>query len=174
MISIEKFLIGSSKGVVYVSAQQDYMTYQDMVHRTLESIGDLTDVCKKLEMAKSTQALESAAEKMRNKTFTVGIMGEFRRGKSTVINALLGSSIIPSDIIPTSATLNYVRWDTKPGAVINFKDGSKKKVAVEWCQYATNFEKEHDGKEWNYLLIPDTTVVLGRSFEALVASYKEK
>jgi len=51
---------------------------------------------------------------------------------------------------------------------------AKKKVAVEWCQYATNFEKEHDGKEWNYLLIPDTTVVLGRSFEALVASYKEK
>ena len=51
---------------------------------------------------------------------------------------------------------------------------AKKKIAIQWCQYATDFELQHGGKEWNYLLIPDTTVVIGRSFEALISGYKEK
>ena len=112
-------------------ANRGYVTYQNMVQSALESIAALSKICGKLDMQQSKQALESAAEKMRNKIFTVGIMGEFSRGKSTVINALLGKEIVPSDIVPTSATLNYVRWDTNPGAFVNFKDGSSKKVSVD-------------------------------------------
>ncbi len=50
---------------------------------------------------------------------------------------------------------------------------AKKDAAVRWCKYATDFEKEHCGKAWHYLLIPDTTIVADRSFEKLVADYKE-
>lgn len=50
---------------------------------------------------------------------------------------------------------------------------AKKDAAVQWCKNASKFESEHNGKNWHYLLIPDTTVVADRSFEKLVADYKE-
>ena len=125
------------------SAQQSYTSYHKMVHQTLESISSLAKICEELDMIQSKNALENSAEKLRDKTFSVGIMGEFKRGKSTVINALLGQNIIPSDILPTSATLNYVRWATKKGAVINFKDGRSIIIDVnDIINYVTKLTEE--------------------------------
>ena len=51
---------------------------------------------------------------------------------------------------------------------------AKKKEAVKWCEIATNFELEHNGKAWHYLLIPDNTVKLDRTFEKLAHDHEVK
>ena len=51
---------------------------------------------------------------------------------------------------------------------------AKKDAALKWCEIATNFENEHYGKPWHYLLIPDNIVVIGRTFEKLVNDCKAK
>lgn len=51
---------------------------------------------------------------------------------------------------------------------------AKKEAALKWCEIATDFEKKHNGKTWHYLLIPDNTVTLDRSFEKLVRDYEAK
>ena len=51
---------------------------------------------------------------------------------------------------------------------------AKKDAALKWCEIASNFEKEHYGKPWYYLLVPDNTVVIGRTFEKLVNDCKAK
>ena len=127
------------------NAQQDYTRYQRMLAQSLEANTALALVCGQLHLDKSKQALEDAAEEVKSKTFTVGIMGEFRRGKSTVINALLGKNIVPSDIVPTSATLNYIRWGQTPSAVIHFKDGSSKNIDVsDISGYVTKITAESE------------------------------
>ena len=122
-----------------------YMSYQAMVSQTNQGMANLSDICNSLGLNDYVNSLEGTRERMQNKTFSVGIMGEFKRGKSTVINALLGQEIVPSDIVPTSATLNYVCWDTKPGAVVHFKDGTKKEIAVEQLSdYVTKITAESE------------------------------
>lgn len=51
---------------------------------------------------------------------------------------------------------------------------AKKEAALKWCEIATDFEKEHHGKPWYYLLVPDNTVVVGRTFEKLINDCKAK
>ena len=51
---------------------------------------------------------------------------------------------------------------------------AKKSAALKWCEIATDFEKKHNGKSWHYLLIPDNTITLDRSFEKLVRDYEAK
>ncbi len=51
---------------------------------------------------------------------------------------------------------------------------AKKDAAIKWCKIATQFEQKHYGKPWYYLLIPDNTVVLDRTFEKLVTDFKAK
>lgn len=58
------------------------------------------------------------------------VVGEFKRGKSTFINALLGEEILPSDVLPTTATINRVVFGSLPSAVIRFKDGQEQSIAV--------------------------------------------
>jgi small GTP-binding protein len=41
------------------------------------------------------------------------VLGEFNAGKSTFINALLGESVVPTGIVPTTATLNRLVWSSE-------------------------------------------------------------
>ncbi len=66
---------------------------------------------------------EQLLDKLRKKEYTVAFCGHFSAGKSSMINALMGSEVLPSSPIPTSA--NVVKIKTgKKGARIIMKDGS--------------------------------------------------
>jgi len=96
-------------------------------------------------MSEQDDDLGKLRERLQNHVFSVGIMGEFKRGKSTVINALLGQEIVPADIVPCSATLNYVKWSPEKFAEVHFKDGNVKKVSVdELSGYVTKITQESE------------------------------
>jgi GTPase SAR1 family protein len=71
--------------------------------------------------ALAAQAAE-LRERVEERRFTVAVLGEFKRGKSTFINALLGDQVLPSDIAPTTATINRVIYGLRPCATLYFKD----------------------------------------------------
>jgi tetratricopeptide (TPR) repeat protein len=50
----------------------------------------------------------------------VAVMGEFNSGKSTFVNALIGETIAPMGVTPTTATINLLQY------------GQRKKVRVVW------------------------------------------
>lgn len=126
----------------------NYTNYQSMVTTittAINRLGASNGVLADLKMEEQRVDLMKAGEKLQNHLFSVGIMGEFKRGKSTVINALLGADIVPSDIVPCSATLNYIRYDTNPNAEVRFKDGSSKNVGVdELSDYVSKITEESE------------------------------
>lgn len=123
----------------------NYIGYQSMLTSVTTGMAQLDGICKRLSMEGQATELKNLEERLKNHIFSVGIMGEFRRGKSTVINALLGQEIVPADIVPCSATLNYVKWNVNKGAEIYFKDGTVQSVDVEdLAKYVTKITKESE------------------------------
>lgn len=61
--------------------------------------------------------------------FYLVVLGEFSRGKTELINSLLGEKLLPVSIRPTTATINIIRYGANKRAVIIFKDGQKKEIA---------------------------------------------
>ena len=45
-----------------------------------------------------------------NEPFTIVILGEFKRGKSTIINALLGKELAPTNVSPETYTINEISY----------------------------------------------------------------
>lgn len=47
--------------------------------------------------------------------FVLVVIGDFKQGKSTLINALLGESVVTTDVIPETVTINHIQYgsDTK-------------------------------------------------------------
>lgn len=53
---------------------------------------------------------EQDIHKCKESPFTIVVTGDFKRGKSTLINALLGEEIVPTDVTTETVTLNRISY----------------------------------------------------------------
>lgn len=62
---------------------------------------------------------------------TVAIVGQFSSGKSTFLNALLGSEILPSGLTPVTSKPTFIRYGTAPGLSVLYENGRELYLGVE-------------------------------------------
>ena len=74
-----------------------------------------------LEMSSWVDAAKKLQERLTSERFRVIVLGEFKRGKSTFINSLLGQEILPAFATPCTAIINEIKWDQQRRAVLHFK-----------------------------------------------------
>lgn len=74
------------------------------------------------ELARNVQKILQDVSRDR---FTVAVVGEFSRGKSTFLNSLLGVEALPVGNMPTTAMLTRIRYAPDPGLVYCDDKGNK-------------------------------------------------
>lgn len=79
-----------------------------------------------LETGVGTQSLLLARLRVLRSRLTdehlqLAVLGQFKRGKSTFINALLGAAVLPTGVIPLTAIATFIAWRAAPLVVIRFK-----------------------------------------------------
>ncbi len=62
--------------------------------------------------------------------FYLACIGQFKRGKSTLINALVGEPVLPVGVVPVTAVPTVVRYGPQKQARIKFRDGAWQSIAV--------------------------------------------
>ncbi|WP_338782370.1 dynamin family protein [Metabacillus sp. FJAT-52054] len=67
--------------------------------------------------------LEELGEDLEQDYYTIMVIGEFKHGKSTFVNALLGKDLMPRDVTPTTATINAVFHSEKSALQVLKIDG---------------------------------------------------
>jgi len=67
--------------------------------------------------------LELLAERLTNELLNLAVLGQFKRGKSTFINALLGKELLPSAVIPLTAIPTFLHWGLKLSVTIFYQHG---------------------------------------------------
>lgn len=124
----------------------DSVLEYNKVERTLVSdLEKLRSFSQKLKLTKSIVLINDVLQRIEQRSFSIAVVGEFKRGKSTFINALLGQEILPSDILPCSATLNRVTYGVKPEVKIIFKDGHEEQISIEeLTDYVTKLTPESE------------------------------
>jgi small GTP-binding protein len=70
------------------------------------------------------------AERLRAGAFHVAVLGEFKRGKSTLVNALLGRAVLPTGVVPLTAVATEVHHGP-PGVRIVHDDGGQRLVGLD-------------------------------------------
>ena len=76
--------------------------------------------------SESAEVIGTICEKMKDTSLKVVVLGNFKRGKSTFINSLLGDESLPNFATPCTAVINEVKWGEEKKAVVHFKAPSKK------------------------------------------------
>lgn len=84
----------------------NYVEEKKKIDQTVkEAIGQL-DVA--LPASSQLKPLLELAEDIADDYYTIMVVGEFKHGKSTFVNALLGKDVMPRGVTPTTATINTV------------------------------------------------------------------
>jgi GTP-binding protein EngB required for normal cell division len=70
--------------------------------------------------------------------FYVACVGQFKRGKSTLLNALVGYEVVPAGFIPVTAVPTVIRFDDARHARVRMRDGMWRDIAMaELKEYVT-------------------------------------
>jgi GTPase SAR1 family protein len=75
-----------------------------------------------LDLKSEAGALKDNQERLSSDAFKVLVVGEFKRGKSTFINTLLGEEVLPAYSIPCTAVINEIKYSEEKKAVLHFSN----------------------------------------------------
>ena len=93
-------------------------------------LGELREAARALDRLDVLTAIEALAVE-RERPLRVALLGEFNSGKSTLLNALLGTDVAPTGVLPTTASLHWVAWAPDPFARITLRGAADRIVTHE-------------------------------------------
>jgi predicted GTPase len=127
----------------------------------------LADLAEALETPPvAEEALELAARVAEGR-FYVACVGQFKRGKSTLLNALVGHEVVPTGFVPVTAVPTVIRFGDVLRARVRMRDGSWEGVAIaDLKEYVTEElnpenKKAVDGAE---VYVPSPRLASGMCF----------
>jgi ribosome biogenesis GTPase A len=101
----------------------EYASIRDGLLETIERLSH--------ESAKDgLKRLGELKEKILNQEFNMVIMGQFKRGKSTFINALLGAEVLPTSIVPLTSIVTILRFGENAKGVVHYLDNRKEEISL--------------------------------------------
>lgn len=103
-----------------MSEHQEYKGFLQKRQLLEEIIKDQLVLLKYLNMKGWVDTINHLQERVKSDNFKVLVLGEFKRGKSTFINALLGEEILPSYAKPCTAIINEIKWGETRRALLYF------------------------------------------------------
>lgn len=75
--------------------------------------------------------LETRRAQWQRNSFRVGLMGVTSAGKSTLVNALLSTPLLPQAVRPSSNSLVLCEWGEKEQGIVHFSDARRKPKVVQ-------------------------------------------
>lgn len=90
----------------------------DLLDRVKEAVAVLGE-----DYVDSLNDLDALHERLIAGKFRLAVLGQFKRGKSTLLNALLGDQLLPTDILPVTAIPTFISSGTDVSVQVLFENG---------------------------------------------------
>jgi ribosome biogenesis GTPase A len=74
--------------------------------------------------------LIALVEKLATGQLHLAVMGQMKRGKSSLINALLGADVLPTGVLPVTAIITEIRYGPSPAATVVYTTGGMRHGAA--------------------------------------------
>ena len=108
---------------------RNYQNADQAAERTAEGLEEVAAIVgDQLGLADAARKLQDRADQVRTDRFKVLVVGEFKRGKSTLLNAMLGDDVMPRKATECTAVVTTIQYGDQPSVTVVFADGSPDEV----------------------------------------------
>ena len=96
--------------------------------------------------------IDDEIDKLETSSFYLAVLGQFKRGKTTFINALLGEEILPTGILPLTSIITLIRFGERKKAEVVFLDNRRCTIdPTELRQYVSESENAKNEKKVHHV-----------------------
>lgn len=121
------------------------VNYRGQMRQLQKELQDLKKISRFLKMSQVTQQTERILNRLDLESFHLLIVGEFSRGKSTFVNALIGRKILPASKNPTTAIISKIVYGEKPNYRICYhEEDSRQLTENEFIKLTAPKEPDED------------------------------
>ncbi|MCL6506794.1 MAG: dynamin family protein [Bryobacteraceae bacterium] len=99
----------------------------DLLSATAE-LERLAAACRQESIRCSAREL---ARKIEQNRFHLVVVGQFKRGKTMLLNALLGEAILPVAVLPLTSVVTVLRYGEPPRGTVHFHSGRQLEIRVD-------------------------------------------
>jgi GTP-binding protein EngB required for normal cell division len=99
----------------------------ELVHRSLDAVGE---ICARHQIAALEDFLRICRSFAKEECLNVAVLGRFKAGKSTLLNHLLGISLLPVGVVPVTTVVTEIRQGPRERAEVHFLDGHVQDVPI--------------------------------------------
>ncbi|HOY69082.1 MAG TPA: dynamin family protein [Candidatus Ozemobacteraceae bacterium] len=144
----------------------DLAGYKAFQERFLARLHEAGVIARELGFNAIVDAAAGLERRVRDERFSIAVLGEIKRGKSTLINALLGDDVLPRAALVCTAALCLIRYADKPEAVVHHRGGGcttvDPRLLREWVTRKSPAAAgiDHVAIGWPLPLLRDGAVVI--------------
>jgi GTPase Era involved in 16S rRNA processing len=112
--------------------------YKQISQELTSSIGKLAEISNSRGDKKVEENLQEIGEKLEGNRFHLVVLGQFKRGKSTFINSLLGDKVLPTSVVPLTSIVTLLKYGEEEGVEVLFNDGRRSTISrKQLAEYVT-------------------------------------
>jgi len=105
---------------------------EEDAHKVLRSIFErIHQAAAEVLSAEANQEFISLYNKFQESQFYLVFLGQFKRGKTTLLNALLGVDLLPTGVLPLTSIVTIVRYGGEACGRVEFLDGHIRQVPLQ-------------------------------------------
>ena len=100
------------------------------------------------ESGKVRENLAEIREKLSQNRFHLVVIGQFKRGKSTFINSIIGDRLLPTSVVPLTSIVTLLKYGPGEGIEVIFENGNRKTITRDnLTEYVTEKGNPGNGKK---------------------------
>jgi len=105
-------------------------------------------------------------DRLKKKNFRLVVLGQFKRGKTSLINALLGRELLPTAVVPLTSIVTVLKYGIKEKILVKFLNGKSQAIKRNQLSgYITESQNPKNQKQLDQVIIESHSSLLKNGLE---------
>lgn len=107
------------------------MTPHPIQHAAQKGLQKVRSICDRMQILTLGRQIEACEGLLvENPPIDVAILGQFKAGKSSFVNSLIGQNVLPVGVIPVTTVISRLQFGEQERATVSFFDGTRKEIPI--------------------------------------------
>lgn len=105
--------------------------YSEMIKSLDKILESVESISRNINVKAIEDALIDVKDKFGSNVFYLVVLGQFKRGKSTFTNYILGNDMLPTGVVPLTSVITKVQYSEEVWAKVLFEDGKIENINIK-------------------------------------------